>query len=237
MVFTLGTQTVKNQRVQMIILILYLLVHFQYKPIPKEKTIPELVFEYGNGLFFLFFQEGSLLADQKWASGESAFFIHANKEIKMIIGNAEHLSAYKAQLSEELYDCLEKMAAYGFEDLPDGKYEINGYKVGVETSMTEPADKRKLEGHQRYIDIVYEVDVEEEQIGCRSVWEAGKVTESYEDRDLYFFASEGEESRAYLHTGNFVICFPEDLHRPLCMGAKGPCRIKKAVLKFPLNKL
>ena len=29
----------------------------------------------------------------------------------MIIGNAEHLSAYKAQLSEELYDCLEKMAA------------------------------------------------------------------------------------------------------------------------------
>ena len=27
----------------------------------------------------------------------------------MIIGNAEHLSAYKAQLSEELYDCLEKM--------------------------------------------------------------------------------------------------------------------------------
>ena len=98
----------------------------------------------------------------------------------MIIGNAEHLSAYKAQLSEELYDCLEKMAAYGFEDLPDGKYEINGYKVGVETSMTEPADKRKLEGHQRYIDVVYEVDVEEERIGCRSVWEAGKVTESYE---------------------------------------------------------
>ena len=63
------------------------------------------------------------------------------------------------------------------------------------------------------------------------------MTESYEDRDLYFFASEGEESHAYLHTGNFVICFPEDLHRPLCMGAKGPCRIRKAVLKFPLNKL
>ncbi|MBF1387631.1 hypothetical protein [Prevotella denticola] len=59
----------------MIIPIHYLLVHFQYKPIPKEKTIPELVFEYGNGLFFLFFQEGSLLAEQKWASGESAFFI------------------------------------------------------------------------------------------------------------------------------------------------------------------
>ena len=59
----------------MIIPIHYLLVHFQYKPIPKEKTLPELVFEYGNGLFFLFFQEGSLLAEQKWASGESAFFI------------------------------------------------------------------------------------------------------------------------------------------------------------------
>ena len=50
----------------MIIPVNYLPVHFQYKPIPKEKTIPELVFEYGNGLFFLFFQEGSLLAEQKW---------------------------------------------------------------------------------------------------------------------------------------------------------------------------
>ena len=59
----------------MIIPVNYLPVHFQYKSIPKEKTIPELVFEYGNGLFFLFFQEGSLLADQKWASSESAFFI------------------------------------------------------------------------------------------------------------------------------------------------------------------
>ena len=28
----------------------------------------------------------------------------------MIIGNAEHLSAYKAQLSEELYDCLETVS-------------------------------------------------------------------------------------------------------------------------------
>ena len=44
----------------------------------------------------------------------------------MIIGNAEHLSAYKAQLSEELYDCLEKMAPNGFENLHHGKYQING---------------------------------------------------------------------------------------------------------------
>lgn len=125
-----------------------------------------------------------------------------------------------AQLSEELYDCLEKMAAYGFENLPDGKYEINGYKVGVETSMTEPADKRKLEGHQRYIDIVYEVDVEDEQIGCRSVWEAGKVTESYEDRDLYFFSRRKEKKAAYLHTGNFVLVFPK-ICDSLCIGSQG----------------
>lgn len=155
----------------------------------------------------------------------------------MIIGNTEHLSDYEAQLPEKLYVCLKKIADYGFKDLPDGKYEINGCKVGVETSMTEPSDKRKLEGHKKYIDVVYEVDVEEEWIGCRSIRDAGKMTESYEDKDLYFFASEGEESRAYLRTGDFIICFPEDLHRPLCMGTKGSCRIRKAVLKFPLTEV
>lgn len=155
----------------------------------------------------------------------------------MIIGDAKHLSSYKGQLPEKIYDCIEKMAMHGFENLPDGKYEINGCKVGVETSMTEPREKRKLEGHKKYIDVVYEVDVEEEWIGNRPIWRAGVMTEAYEDKDLYFFAFDGEESKAYLHTGDFAVCFPEDLHRPLCMGTNGSCKVRKAVLKFPVSNL
>lgn len=39
----------------------------------------------------------------------------------IIRGNAEHLSAYKAICPEKTFMIVWKMAAYGFEDLPDRK--------------------------------------------------------------------------------------------------------------------
>ncbi len=155
----------------------------------------------------------------------------------MIFGNAKCLQNYKNQVPAAIYDCLEKMATFDFTGVKDGKYQINGYDMSVESTMTELSSNRKLEGHKKFIDVVYEVDAEEEIIGCRFLLSAGKEAESYPERDLYFFESEGEESKILLHTGDFAICFPFDLHRPLCQGTKGAKQIRKAVLKFPMNQL
>lgn len=155
----------------------------------------------------------------------------------MIIGNADHLQAYKKQLPAGIYECLAELANFNFQNLPDGKHEINGCMVSVESLLTEPANDRKLEGHRKYIDVVYEIDVQEEWIGFRSLWESDEVTEEYGERDLYFYDASGVESKACMHTGSFAVCFPEDLHRPLCCGKNGPCKIRKAVLKFPVDKV
>jgi biofilm protein TabA len=152
----------------------------------------------------------------------------------MIFGRWEDLEAYRRQLPHDLYECLLKLCAFDFDGKPDGKYEIEGAgTMSVESPMTEPASARKLEGHRRFIDVVLLLRGEE-WIGCRPLSDAGKLTEAYADRDLYFFEGAQEETRVHMLPGRFLICFPEDLHRPLCEGKEGPAKIRKAVLKYPV---
>lgn len=155
----------------------------------------------------------------------------------MIAGSTKLLDSYKRQLPDVVYETLSKMVGFDFEAHPDGKYDINGYVMSVETGMTEAREIRKLEGHRRCIDLVYEIDVPCEQIGIVSSYLAGDPDEFYPDRDLYFYRyrDERKESRLLLSTGDFAVCFPEDLHRPLCADTRGPMKIRKAVLKIPIG--
>lgn len=155
----------------------------------------------------------------------------------MIFGNANYLSDYKDQIPDLIYDCLRKIKAIDFDEIEDGTYQINGYNMSVESPVTESASERKLEGHKKFVDVVYEIDVREEIIGCRSFRDAGEETESYPERDLYFYKSEGNESKIFLRTGDFIVCYPADLHRPLCCSKKGTQKIRKAVLKLPVDEL
>lgn len=152
----------------------------------------------------------------------------------MILGDIMHLEAYKRQIPPEIYTCLEEIGSFPFEQVEDGKYIIRHYAMSIESPMTELAEKRKLEGHKEFIDVVYEVDAEEEWIGHRFIWDGAEEIEKDAVHDLYFYRASGEETKVHLKTGAFMICYPEDLHRPLCCGMAGPRKIRKAVLKFPV---
>jgi len=155
----------------------------------------------------------------------------------MIVGCAKELEKYKNQIPASAYKVLEMMAAYDYSAVGEGKFPLGEYTVSVETPLTEPKGDRKAEAHRKFVDLVYEVDVEEEIIGCRPFSEAGELLEEYPDRDLYFYNTEGPESENYVKTGDFLIFTPADLHRPLCQGPKGALRVKKAVVKFPVERL
>ncbi len=152
----------------------------------------------------------------------------------MIFGEWKDLETYRAQLPRAVYESLLKMRAFDFDGQPDGKYEVEGAgTMSVESPMTEAALARKLEGHRRFIDVVLLLSGEE-WIGCLPRVDAGKMTEAYADRDLYFYEGTAEETRVHMLPGRFLVCFPEDLHRPLCAGKDGPLPIRKAVLKLPV---
>ncbi len=153
----------------------------------------------------------------------------------MIAGDAARLEVYKGQVSERIYEGLEKVCAFDFAHAADGKYEIPGFGImSVESPETEPTADRRLEGHLSYIDVVYLVEGEE-WIGYLPKGSARGETEAYPERDLYFFEGAEEETKIHMLPGRFLVCFPEDLHRPLCAGKGGPMKIRKAVVKVPVH--
>lgn len=156
----------------------------------------------------------------------------------MITGDIHHLEAYEKQLPPFIRQCLSAIRDFDFNSVLDGKYELCGCTMSVESPATEPEEERKLEGHKKFIDIQFEIKGSEEWIGVESIFDSPRALESYEDRDLYFFESHREkESKVYFTEGRFAVFFPEDLHRPLCQGRKGKKILRKAVMKVPVEKV
>ena len=156
----------------------------------------------------------------------------------MITGDIHHLEAYEKQLPPFSRQCLSAIRDFDFNSVSDGKYELCGCTMSVESPATEPEAERKLEGHKKFIDIQFEIKGREEWIGVESIFDSPRALESYEDRDLYFFESHREkESKVYFTEGRFAVFFPEDLHRPLCQGRKGKEILRKAVMKVPVEKV
>jgi biofilm protein TabA len=156
----------------------------------------------------------------------------------MITGDIHHLEAYEKQLPPFIRQCLSAIRDFDFNSVLDGKYELCGCTMSVESPATEPEEERKLEGHKKFIDIQFEIKGREEWIGVESIFDSPRALESYEDRDLYFFESHREkESKVYFTEGRFAVFFPEDLHRPLCQGRKGKEILRKAVMKVPVEKV
>lgn len=156
----------------------------------------------------------------------------------MITGDIHHLEAYEKQLPPFIRQCLSAIRDFDFNSVLDGKYELCGCTMSVESPATEPEEERKLEGHKKFIDIQFEIKGSEEWIGVEPIFDSPRALESYEDRDLYFFESHREkESKVYFTEGRFAVFFPEDLHRPLCQGRKGKEILRKAVMKVPVEKV
>lgn len=156
----------------------------------------------------------------------------------MITGDIHHLEAYEKQLPPFIRQCLSAIRDFDFNSVSDGKYELCGCTMSVESPATQPEKERKLEGHKKFIDIQFEIKGREEWIGVESIFDSPRALESYEDRDLYFFESHREkESKVYFTEGRFAVFFPEDLHRPLCQGRKGKEILRKAVMKVPVEKV
>lgn len=116
-------------------------------------------------------------------------------------------------------------------EMPLGKQELEGKHlfVSVDDYITKDKSETKYESHRKYIDLQYVIEGEE-LMGLTTL-DKVKVSEPYnEEKDLAFYEFEGGE---YITTTpkNFVIFFPEDLHRPV-MKVNENSRVKKIVVKI-----
>lgn len=117
------------------------------------------------------------------------------------------------------------------KNIPIGNQELEGKHLFVAVSEYNSKDlnETKYESHKKYIDIQYVISGEE-KMGITTI-DKVKIDGVYDsDKDLAFYNSnQGEYFKAT--PNNFLVFFPEDIHRPsVKVGESVP--VKKAVVKL-----
>lgn len=147
----------------------------------------------------------------------------------MITDSIKNIDIYK-NLHKDFPKVFEYMKTLG-KDSPKGPFVLDGDNVhgSVWTAETTgTAEERKLEKHEKFIDIHYLLD------GCEKFGYADADTlttsEEYHESDDYSFL-EGNASGVILTPGHFCIVFPQDAHSPYCIAEKSET-VKRCVIKI-----
>ena len=104
----------------------------------------------------------------------------------MYVGNLEQWQEEIRNLPEFLSPYIKKLAAFDFDALTAGRYELGGLNyMNVDEAETAPAAKRQIECHRRYVDVQVLLDGEE-VIGYQPLSRLGAMTEDRGSKDAYF---------------------------------------------------
>lgn len=147
----------------------------------------------------------------------------------MIFGNIKYSSSYEF-LPEKILKCFRFLKENDLEKLSLGSYEIDGKEIfaNLIEFTTEKNSTKKFEAHKEFIDIHYIVRGRE-RIEVAFVDEL--EIESYKPDIMSLSGSSiGYED---LYSGSFMICYPEDAHRP-GLAVNGEERVKKLTFKIKI---
>lgn len=139
----------------------------------------------------------------------------------------------------EKYDYLEEKFRKGYDFLrtadlkvlPVGRVDIDGDDIyaSVQEYTSLNADTCRFEAHNRYFDIQYVVEGEE-QFGYAKRADLTEEVPYDETNDIVFFCEPEEAGTVLLKAGDCIVVAPEDAHKPRCR-AKEACKVKKIVIK------
>jgi len=115
-----------------------------------------------------------------------------------------------------------------------GKTELDGEHFFASVAEYFPKQKEEVryESHEKYIDIQYVIKGKE----LMGITTRNKVTvdEAYnEEKDITFYTFDGGDYRLATPS-NFLIFFPDDMHRP-SISAGDSVLVKKVVIKVKID--
>ena len=129
----------------------------------------------------------------------------------MIYGSIHHERTY-AFLPPRIQQALDFARTHDLGALPTGRNEIDGdaLYVNIAHYTTGPCEEKIWEAHRSYIDI-HVLAEGTERIDVSPI-ERMQMGAYEEDKD--FVPAEGDvTSSTIMRLGDFLICFPEDVHR------------------------
>ena len=132
-------------------------------------------------------------------------------------------------LSERIKRGLEWLNSQNLDNISDGKYQIDGDKIYANVQTYETKEDADYEAHRKYIDIQYVVKGSE-YIGVVP-YEICKTKVKYDTaKDIEFLTCQENIPYQILKSGEFLILFPHDAHKPSIMIDKKQT-VKKIVVK------
>jgi YhcH/YjgK/YiaL family protein len=149
----------------------------------------------------------------------------------MIFDNVKNASLY-SNISSNLKAALNYMQNNDLNSFENGRFEIADGNVTVIIKKgynTKEEEQCKWESHQKYIDIQYLLEGQE-QIGyCKTLDMEVKVPYD-EETDKILYHNCDKHFKTKLEPGDFIILFPDDSHKTLIAGDKVTTN-NKAVIK------
>lgn len=124
------------------------------------------------------------------------------------------------------FEFIEKCVA---ENLPAGKYELDGKNVYASVQEYDSKTEGRFEGHREYIDIQFIVSGEE-LMEWKQRSEAKANTEYNTEKDVEFFDVSDAVGIPF-KKNEFAVFFPNDVHRP-GMKLNESVPVKKVVVKI-----
>lgn len=147
----------------------------------------------------------------------------------MILDSLEHMDFYQG-IGHRLYEAMQFIRNADFTGQEDGCYEVDGrdFRYLLQSYPTREVNDTP-EGHRDFIDLQYMISGEE-QVGMGRLDAMTELVESHPDRDLWLYR--GPMSWVTVHGGQFLICFPHDVHAPCVTPSSGPNHVRKCVFKI-----
>lgn len=147
----------------------------------------------------------------------------------MIKDRLENAKTYYS-LSDRIKKALEWLRNNDLNSLDCGRYYIENENIFANVDEYETKTDAKYEAHRKYIDIQYMVKGKE-YIGVTDIKNCTTCIEYNAEKDIEFF--EAIDEFQTLKTGEFLILYPHDAHKPCINKEKSLC--KKIVVKIRNN--
>lgn len=136
------------------------------------------------------------------------------------------------QYPAAIQTALDWIADHDLEHMEVGTYKLQGddLYINLQDFTTSPAQERRAERHNDYLDLQYIVSGVE-RMGYVPYTGPEAVLEDPEGKDITFYKDLKGEAFVDVAPGSYCIFFSNDIHRPGCAAGE-PCAVRKAVAKI-----
>jgi YhcH/YjgK/YiaL family protein len=145
-----------------------------------------------------------------------------------MIYNKFSYKKFEEEFLQKISEFLEKNDVSKFEN---GRYDIDkdNLFLNIATYNTTTPENRVWEAHKEYIDVHMMIKGKEKM--CTAFIENANITEYHEDSDYVEISDiKGDISQIILNEGEYLVCYPQDVHKTACIVEKEE-EVKKAIFK------